>query len=418
MYGSWEGSNITAQVTGRGRIDVRVTDTDDQLLWKDDQPATDKGIRSIAAQLDGVRAIRTDASVLEVISKLTYGILNSISDGGVAENLLTRPDTDEEPMLVSPLVVSEGASAVIGPSGSTKSINAVAVGLARSSGLPIGVHQPTGERNPVLILDGEANRRDLYEIAAAIGRAHRIDIEALEREGLFRYRRISAPILGTGEQLRREVDKDGYKLLIVDSVDTARGSDAVNRSGEYYDTLRHADVPSLSIDHVTAEMALRPMLEYRAMASIKSTNRPRQTWAMKATQKSGSSLVTVRYRLNFANRGQVGTEFTSVLEFEMDGGRFHRITLGERTAVERKEPAQYERVLIALSESDPDPSYVQLQDLTDLTQQQVTKAIQTARQKSMATETGKPLTLTASGENHLITEWPDEMPDPNMKGVD
>lgn len=83
-------------------------------------------------------------------------------------------------------------------------------------------------------------------------------------------------------------------------------------TGPYYDTLRHAGVPTLGLDHVPGEVAEMGIRKMRPLGSVRSINRPRQTWAMKAgqaTKNGDGNIVPVTYRLNYVNGGSPGREF-------------------------------------------------------------------------------------------------------------
>jgi hypothetical protein len=423
----WGSYTWTAQYTPNeygGKVDLRITDDEGNLKRPDSITPTGTGVETASKALDKSGLVPVGQSSLGVLEEIVYGLLASHADSQSAiVNLLTiedDEDEDEGSLLNYPLVPFDASGVLVGPSGSTKTMTAIAQALVLASGQRVGLYETSSQPVPLLYLDGEWTRRDVREIAYAVGRAHDIDVAELEGDGLISYERITAPIIGRAEQYRRLVEARETGLIIVDSLDTARGADALNLSGEYFDVLRYIGISSLSIDHVPVDLADQPMSKFRSYGSVRAINRPRQTWAIKASPLKGG-VVPIKLRLNYVNRGQVGLMMGYDLRFEMRGDpkrgqRFHEIHFSDPTVIKEEPPTNEEMVLIALHRLDGATADVStLISMTGLAENQVSKAKSGCRgkKKLWVTPKDKPLALETAGRNRLSERWPDgEYPDP------
>lgn len=404
----WGDLEVSGQLDG-DRIDIRATNGDGRLVYRDTYPATAQGISGAAKRMEEAGTAPEGSGLPgHVIGSMTYRILDATTAGPQTENLLAPVEHEGETYRLDPTVKRDEANLLVGRSGGAKTISAVGQMLAITSGEPIGLYVPSGEVEPVLMLDGEDIRRNIRNVAQAIGKGHGIDVDALEREGLLHWREVNQPIIGQGPLLRRIMEKEGITTVIIDSVDTARGPDAPSQTGVYFDTVRHLPGSSLSVDHVTKEIAARPMATWEPYGSVKAINRPRQTWAQKA-DRDGDNSVAVRMRLNFTNREGLGTEIGYGMKFEMRSkGVFDTIVFGGANEVEPELPTKSELVLLAIQKVEATGSKISYKDierLTDLSNSEVSNGVLTLRRQGRVTEPPAPLGVTGQGTEYIKQRW-------------
>ena len=342
-------------------------------------------------------------------------VLPLIESGEQVERdfLLDNNKTKESIMYcVAPIVLSNVSNVLLAPTGNTKSIQALAIAMAHITGETIGPYRPSDARSPVLMLDGEDIKDTHERRALALARGHGIDPETLT--DMIEYRRIDSPITDNPDKYRRVVEEGGHGLVIVDSVDTARGGDPNRSTGLLYDTLRHIGISALAVDHVTYALGDKSMASWKPAYSMKGVNRPRQTWTVQSKLRA-SGLYLVEFRNNFTNHGTPGLRFGCSMKFEMDGERLRSIRIGRPEEASRPILHQYDRALAAivtLQEQGLDLSPTAVAELMGVKRANASKHIKTLREKKYVTPKTEPSTTAMETEEPLTAFLKLERPPP------
>ena len=402
-----------------GMIDLRASNGDGSLLTREVFSQTGQGIDSMAERLARQLHLPNKRLVVEVISCLVFGMLPQTAVSQIRPLLGERDDAQAEVFRAEPIVLADEVSILLGPTGQTKTIQLAAIAVAVASGVSVGPHCVTSDPSPVLILDGETTRIRLAEVVDAIGRGHGIDRHLIKQQ--IHYGRIEGPIAQNIDEYRRWVANEGIEFVGVDSVDTARGGDAISTTGPLFDALRYLGTSVLATDHIPLEKVKKGIQDWRSAGSVWAQNRARQTWAIKVTQGTGAGKgrVRARFRLNATNRGLPGQTFEIPMSFSMHKKRYQSIRLGGPTELSRTVPTLQERAALALALLEKqgvlDPKPRNVAELMDEPPDSVRSHIQNLRQKDWATQAGTPLKLTPDGWLHLMSTWGDDLPSPKLE---
>ena len=396
-----------------GMVELIATNGDGSVVAREVFPQTDQGIESIRDRLAVRLREPSPVAVAEVIRTIVYS-MSGRSTAAHFEPLLGSHDDEPEVFRVEPLVLVDEVTILLGPTGQTKTIQSAAIAIAAATGTPIGPHQPLGSACRVLILDGETTRTRWAEIVRAIATAHDIDPSLLEN---ISYHRVERPIAGYIEDIRQWVDDEGFGLVIVDSVDSARGGEAVSATGHFFDLLRYIGTSVLAVDHIPLDLVRqKDISNWRSLGSVAAQNRARQTHGLKLRKSKGQadSEIRVKFQLIATNRGVPGQSFEIPMRFTMSDSRYDTIWLGEPDQTEQVVPNQQEETAIAirnlneLGERDVKPQLIA--EYLGRSGASVRSDLQNLRKQKWVESTEKALALTEAGVALLDEKWEDDLP--------
>lgn len=184
------------------------------------------------------------------LEELCQGIMLAERDSGEIEEVGDLPDVDKPLPLIDPIIDRDQATLLYGDSGTGKSMFALALAVAVSTGQQtIPGIAPLGGPTNVLYLDYETNREEVDRRIKAICRGSEIPGAKIA------YRRCFGPLHEIVEPLAREISERQIGLVIVDPIGYAMGfsrdgGDPAEPALRLFNAFRVFDTTVLGIDHV------------------------------------------------------------------------------------------------------------------------------------------------------------------------
>jgi hypothetical protein len=200
--------------------------------------------------------------------------------------------------VVEPFIEYEGATVLFADGGTGKSMIALAVAVTASSdGSVIGRRHR--DPAPVLYLDWETNGWSTQERLDAIIAGAGIR----ERPPIY-YRRMSAGLVESAANLRKEIAQLGIGLVIVDALGAARVGEpeSADITIRLFNAARSLGVPWLGVDHVTKAQGNDSS---RPFGSTYTHNLARLTWSADKAQEEGESSFVVSLTNRKRNNGRL-----------------------------------------------------------------------------------------------------------------
>lgn len=200
--------------------------------------------------------------------------------------------------LVEPFVEHEGATVIFADGGTGKSLVALAVAITASSERSV-IGRRHGDPRPALYLDWETSAITAQERMDAI----RAGAGIRERPPIF-YRRMSASLIESAANIRREVAERSIGLVVVDALGAARAGEpeSADITIRLFNAARSLGVPWLGVDHVTKSSgndATRPF------GSTYTHNLARLTWSADKAQEEGENALVVSLTNRKRNNGRL-----------------------------------------------------------------------------------------------------------------
>jgi hypothetical protein len=229
------------------------------------------GSRTVASLYAGVPdAYRGVADWRKLISDAGYDVINLDLEGNPPVRLADRRERQDR-WLLRPLVSGVGASGLIAPGGSWKSMVALAAAAAVASGSAHWIGWKPTRTGPVLYLDWEADADTHAERLAALAGSEPAPPDLW-------YTEERQPLRRSADVLAKRVGELGAVMVVVDSVMLARGGDAFSPESTigFFAALRQIGVPALLVDH-KSRTAVRKGWE-GAFGSVVNDNMRRLTW--------------------------------------------------------------------------------------------------------------------------------------------
>ena len=200
--------------------------------------------------------------------------------------------------VVEPFIEYEGATVLFADGGTGKSMLALAIAVTASSeGSVIGRRHR--DPQPTLYLDWETNgwvtQERLDAIVAGAG--------IRERPPIF-YRRMSAGLVESAGNLRKEIVRLGVGLVIVDALGAARigEPESADVTIRLFNAARALGVPWLGVDHVTKAQGNDSS---RPFGSTYTHNLARLTWSADKAQEEGENSFVVSLTNRKRNNGRL-----------------------------------------------------------------------------------------------------------------
>lgn len=233
----------------------------------------------------------------EVLTYITGKTLE-IARRGEPSNEIWPSDEDtlEVQYLLEPLLYLSHPTVIFGDYGSLKSL--VALVIAYAVQLPyhdnaLGL-TTAKDSAPCLYLDYEDDTSSFQKRWSALERGFTKGAMPIQ------YRRMTAPLADSTEQLKKAVEDAGARLLIIDSLGpAARGplNDA-EPAIRYHAALRQLGVTSLTLAHTAKDQ----FTKHRSIfGSVFFTNLARSVWECKAEQETGEDEALISLKQTKAN---------------------------------------------------------------------------------------------------------------------
>jgi len=264
----WQGNVPHPRLLAFGRYDLMGSTTVDKLI---------RGASNALPEENIDWRLLCTAVVYDVVSHSLEG-----KDPVVLADIELPPQAK---WMVKPLVGTTGATSLIAPGGSTKSILALALGLQVATGYDRFLQLPTYVHGPVLYLDWEADAETHTERMRALCAAREVELP----QDMW-YRNETQALFRSVNSIEKIVDREGIVMVVVDSVMLARSGDAFGPEDtvRMYAALRQIGVPALLVDHKSRE-AIRKNIK-GAYGSVVNDNTARLQWEMTSVQDHGPSI--------------------------------------------------------------------------------------------------------------------------------
>lgn len=212
-----------------------------------------------------------------IIRHAVYDVIARVGEGDPATRLADQTDDTTDPWLIPRLIGTSGATMLIAPGSTGKSLLSVAICAAVATGHPAWLGMQPTAAVPVLYLDWEdtaaVHAERLHALARAVDQRAPSDVW---------YRPMRVPLARAGESVRRQVDDLGVGLVAIDSVMLARGGDAMGPTDTIamFSAMRELGVPIILTDHKSKS----DQREGRrgAFGSIVGHNSVRRAWEVTA----------------------------------------------------------------------------------------------------------------------------------------
>lgn len=185
---------------------------------------------------------------------------------------------------VDPLLPLGEATILYGDGGAGKSTIAAALGVSVQTGAAV-IEGWIPRKAPVLYLDWEAGRHSLNRRVRGVAAGANLP-EVVQLD--YRNCRRSGPLHSFAESLAATIDREGYGLVIVDSVGMAAGigsdgGDANESALRLFMAIGYLGTTVLAIDHVAKADVADERVKSRPYGSIYKGNLARATWELRLT---------------------------------------------------------------------------------------------------------------------------------------
>ena len=252
-----------------------------------------------------------------LLEQLCYLAVNEYRDGEPPVNLCAVDPYQQTRWLLYPYVERGGPTIMFGEGGSGKSVLAMWMALHIALG-PRDQQGQSQDSKPVLYLDYETSQEVHAERMNALCAGLGIDLEA--RPPIY-YRRMKSSLSQSAQAIRRDIDKLGIGMVVVDSLGGA-GDGPPEESGTaitLFQSIRSFPVPALCIHHKRKGNGQRGENQRdRLFGSVYYLNFARMAWEIACEDDEGADVKTVGLIHCKANNGRLQKRHALQIEFEND----------------------------------------------------------------------------------------------------
>lgn len=309
---TWPNTRVVMRLDrlqdGRGLAgDLTVEAADQPLHWGRLWLANTRDREELVRKLDRLDRARPWRALLDQACQLVAEAVRQ----GVPTVRLTPAPAPEARCLVEPLLPLGETAVLFGDGGSGKSLLALALGVAVSTGCPLpGGLRMTSSPRPVLFLDWESCQEEqaarLAGLLAGLGLA---DAEV-------HYRPMVRPLADDAPRIRAEIARLDAGAVIVDSFGPALGAEPEGADGAIraFNALRSfAPATRLVVAHVSKVEADRRSGASRPYGSVYVQNLARSVWEIRRAEEDDEALTLGLYhrKVNAGRlRRPLGLRFT------------------------------------------------------------------------------------------------------------
>jgi DNA-directed RNA polymerase specialized sigma24 family protein len=229
---------------------------------------------------------------LDVLEDFCRRVLAAERQGDPTIRVGGLPVQLDEQFRLDPIVPLEGATILFGAGGTGKSTLAAAIALSVETGVAIvGGFIP--RKAPILYLDWEAGQNSINRRIRGV--AMGANLPFLGTIGYKDCRR-RGPLHSFAEDVAAEVDREGYGLVVVDSVGMAAGTssdagDANESAIRLFSAFGFVGTTILAIDHVKKEDKEDERKQATPYGSVFKENLARATWELRSTRNDRGTFV-------------------------------------------------------------------------------------------------------------------------------
>lgn len=243
--------------------------------------------RSSVAKLLRERAAAPEVDWFDLLEDLCRRVLAADREGEPVAKVGALPVELRETYRLDPILPLDQVTILYGDGGVGKSTLAGAIAVSVHEGVAVIEHW-IPRQAPVLYLDWEAGRSALNRrvrgvaMGAHLPRVAQIDYLDCRRRG---------PLHGFAEDVARMVDREGYGLVVVDSVGMASGTggeggDANETAIRLFSAFGFLGTTVLAIDHVNKTDAETVTKRSRPYGSVFKSNLARATYEVRRSDQS------------------------------------------------------------------------------------------------------------------------------------
>lgn len=230
---------------------------------------------------------------VDVLEDFCRRVLAGERDGEPIQKVGALPVAlGSETYRLDPLLPLGEATILYGDGGTGKSTLAAALAVSVQSGVALVEHW-IPRQAPVLYLDWEAGAASLNRRVRGVAAGGHIP-KVIQVD--YRNCRRSGPLHTFAESLAATIDKEGYGLVVVDSVGMAagigsEGGDANESALRLFTAIGYLGTTVLAIDHVSKGDAGDERQKTRPYGSIYKGNLARATWELRLTNNERGSFI-------------------------------------------------------------------------------------------------------------------------------
>jgi hypothetical protein len=258
-----------------------------------------------------------------ILADVSWRAIKFYRDGDAAEEIWPSEDVTLTPeYLLEPLLYLNHPSSIFGDYGSAKSLFALVV--ASVCQLPfhdnnLGLIAPA-EPAPCLYLDYEDDPSSFRKRWSALQRGFGTGAMPIL------YRRMTATLADSVEQLRNTISDNKVKLVIVDSLGpAARGNlNDPEPAIRYHAALRQFGITSLTLAHTAKDQLTKRRTIF---GSVFFTNLARSVWECKAEQETGEDEAVISLKHTKANLSRLHPPLGYRFSFTDDAIRIEKTDL-------------------------------------------------------------------------------------------
>ncbi|MES2210929.1 MAG: AAA family ATPase [Chloroflexota bacterium] len=229
---------------------------------------------------------------VDVLEDLCRRVLAKERAGDPIEKVGALPVPIGETYRLDPMLPQDQTTILFGDGGVGKSTLAAALAVSVQTGASL-VEGWVPRRAPVLYLDWEAGRNSLNRRVRGVAMGgHLPDVVQID----YRNCRRAGPLHAFAEDLATVVDREGYGLVIVDSVGMAagvgsEGGDANESALRLFSAIGYLQTTVLAIDHINKTDAADEHRKARPYGSIYKGLLARATWELRLSNTERGSFL-------------------------------------------------------------------------------------------------------------------------------
>ena len=255
------------------------------------------------------------------LMQVAYAAVLRLRKGEPAQDLDTvspRPSR----WVLYPYVESGGPTIMYAAGASGKSILALAMAVTMTTGQPL-VGRPYTTCN-VLYLDWETDAETHAERLAALRAGHNLK----PGPGKIFYKRMSAPLPDSVEQVRTEVQEHKTLVTVVDSVSFSAGGDLneAHCATRFYGAMRQVRTNWLLVSHTRKDSTGSDSPD-SLFGSVFWFNSARLVWQVESTREPGEPLIHLHLVQRKANNTDFAKPHGFYLHFESSNGLLRKLQL-------------------------------------------------------------------------------------------
>ena len=232
--------------------------------------------------------------------------------------------SDAPRYLIRPFVFDRAMNVIYGDGASSKSILALAMGLAVATGEPVSSIE-SEDTGRVLYLDWEDDPETHAERLRALCQGAGITLS----DGMVLYQRMNVSLPECARDVRKAIVEHNVRMVIVDSVGMACGGDP-NDAATLIKTMvaaRSLQVPVIAVHHIGKDAKDKS----KPYGSVYASNETRSSWLVEKQQDEGSDELRVAMTNQKTNRSRVAPRQAFSVRFTNEADTLRAITIQSLT---------------------------------------------------------------------------------------